>query len=314
MKKVCGIDVSKRVLECWYRGTERSCRFPNTVKGQLELVELLREQEITLVVLEATGGYEQPVYRMIWAAGICAALIHPARVHYFRGSLGRKAKNDPLDARALMEYGERINPAAKPPAAPEVLALRELLSRRGQLNEMLVQEKNRASQPGDSPAVRKSVRAVIKLLQHQRRSLDESIQEVIRTSPALSTKASLLEKETGVGPVLTSTLCAEFPELGHLRRNEAAALAGVAPFNRDSGEFSGKRSIAGGRVRVRCALYMATLAAVRHNDHLRQFYLRLISSGKPKKVALVACMRKFIIHLNSVLKKHPNANPVAFLS
>ena len=310
MGNVAGIHVSKCSRECLIEGGIFQ-RFSNSVKGLLRLGRLLQKHGVDLVVLEATGGYESEVFKFLWSGGIATARINPRQVRAFAHSLGRRAKNDLLDSEVLMLYGAKVRPEAKMPNSDEIQKLQGLLGRRQQLNKMLVAEKNHLSAPGISMEIRKSIRTMLKALQREIKTLNVEIENSIAASQELSAKATRLRKETGVGPVLLGTLLAELPELGKLARNQVSALVGVAPFDKDSGTLKGARSIAGGRVNVRCALYMATLAAIRHNPVIKAFYRRLLSNGKHKKVALVACMRKFIIHLNSVLKENPQQHFLA---
>lgn len=311
MGNVAGIDVSKGMLECII-GTEKILeRFSNTAKGHSRLERQLRKRSVELVVLEATGGYEIGVFKFLWASGIKTARVNPRQIRAYAHSLGRRAKNDMLDAEVLMEYGVRVRPEAKMPTGENIEQLRLLLGRRQQLSKMLVAEKNHLAAPGITQEIKKSIKAMQKVIQSQIKTLNFEIEATINASSELKNKADRLRQETGVGPVLLGTLLSEMPELGQLARNQVSALVGVAPFDRDSGSIKGTRSIAGGRVHVRCALYMATLAAIRHNPILRAYYQRLVSRGKHKKVALVACMRKFIIHLNSLLKVDPSQHFLA---
>ena len=238
-------------------------------------------------------------------------MVNPRQTKAFATSLGKRAKNDILDAKVLMEYGKKIQPAATQPLSESVEKLRELLTRRYQLNKMLVAEKNHAKAPCTSKLTLSGIKELIKSIQWQIKLVDTKMLEIINNDAELKEKSAKLSAQTGVGPVLLFTLLSYMPELGKLERKQVSALAGVAPYDRDSGNFSGKRSIAGGRVRVRCALYMASLSAIRHNAVIKQFYQRLISNGKPRKVAIVACMRKFIIYLNLVLKQQPENSFVA---
>jgi transposase len=308
---MCGIDVSKDTLECQISNASGVERFQNTAKGFSRLVKWLQKNQIGQVILEATGGYEKKVFLFLWASNISSSLINPRQAKAFARSLGRRAKNDMLDAEVLMQYGLKIQPSPTLPLSEIVFELRELITRRNQLNKMLVAEKNHSKAPITSKFTLRSARTVIKVLRAEIKELDIAISQVISSDPELNSKAEKLHQLTGVGPVLMSTLLADMPELGSLERNQASALAGVAPYDNDSGNIKGKRSIAGGRVRVRCALYMATLAAVRHNPVLKEFYQRLLSRGKPRKVALVACMRKFIIYINFVLKEDPKQHFMA---
>ena len=312
MGSVAGLDVSKDKLDCCIGSEKVFLKVNNKLQGFLKLERELRKQDVKLVVLEATGGYEAEVFYFLWAAGIPTARINPRQIRSYANSLGRRAKNDMLDAEVLMEYADKVQPEAKKPSSAEVQQLQRLLGRRQQLTKMLVVEKNHAKAPTITAEIRSSIRTVSKVLQSQIKALNQEIEAIIAASSELSHKAKILRQETGVGPVLLGTLLAEMPELGKLERNQAAALLGVAPFDRDSGTLKeGRRSIAGGRVNVRCALYMATLAAIRHNPVLKEFYRRLLSRGKHRKVAIVACMRKFIIHLNSLLRKNPEQHFIA---
>jgi len=271
----------------------------------MRLLRRLQKGGVTLVVLESTGGYERLLCRFLWASEMLVAVMNPRRVRSFAESIGRKAKSDPIDARLLMEYGERNNPQPTPPVPAVIEELRGYLTRRDQLNTMLVMEKNHASSPNVTPELRKKIRGLIVIIRNQIKEIDCLMGKTIESEPAIHSKAQKLREQTGVGPVLMTSLIADVPELGRVRRNVASALVGVAPFNRDSGAFRGRRTISGGRTRPRKALYMATLAAIRHDPHLKEFYLRLRSAGKPKKVAIVACMRKFLVHLNSILRQDP---------
>jgi len=302
---VAGIDVSKKSLDCKIDGVSKVSRFTNNLKGFIKLSQRLEERGVTIVVLEATGGYERAAHEFIWASGSSVSLVNPRQTRAFAYSLGKRAKNDLLDAEVLMEFGKKMEPRPTEPLAENVRALRELISRRGQLNKMLVAEKNHAKAPNTSKTTIKSIRAILKTLQTQIKALDVEIKAVIASDDELNSKAQILSQQTAVGPVLICTLLADMPELGTLTRNQASALVGVAPYDRDSGNMTGKRSISGGRVRVRNALYMATICAIRHNPVIKQYYQHLLSRGKPRKVAIVACMRKFIGFLNTLLKDNP---------
>ncbi|MCA9329955.1 IS110 family transposase [Candidatus Saccharibacteria bacterium] len=309
--QVMGIDVSKDKLDCKISEVEKAYGCSNSIKGFNFLIKLIKKYKVQLVVLESTGGYERDLFRYLWSHGHKVALLNPRQVRSFAHSLGRRAKNDLIDSELLLLYGERMNPTPNEPVEEDILVLRELLTRRNQLNKMLVAEKNHLSAPGVSSMTRKSVKALLNSIKTQIKAMDVEILKVIGGNESLSEKSKKLSAQTGVGPVLMVTLLADMPELGTLKRNQASALVGVAPYDRDSGTFQGKRAIAGGRVRLRCALYMATLSAIRHNPIIKEIYLRLVSRGKPKKVALVACMRKFIIYLNTVLKEDPSQHFMA---
>lgn len=311
MATVAGIDVSKGRLDFTYSGAREARAFSNTQAGALRLAKALQKAGVTLVVLEATGGYERLVCRVLWALGLPVAVINPRWVRAFAHSLGRRAKSDPIDARVLMEYGERNAPTPTP-AVPEVIEkLRGFLTRREQLTAMLVMEKNHAQAPELSLEVRKAIRHSIVAIRKQIKEVDCLIASTIESSPDVHEKAQKLRAQTGVGPVLMTSLIADVPELGKVTRNVASALVGVAPFDNQSGGYQGKRSIAGGRARPRRALYMATLSAIRYDPHLKEFYQRLLARGKPRKVAIVACMRKLLIFLNSILRDDPSQHFMA---
>jgi transposase len=210
-----------------------------------------------------------------------------------------------------MEYAKKMNPKPTEPLSDAVTELREFLTRRSQLNKMIVAEKNHAKSPTVTNATKKSVKIMLKALRTEILSIDQQITKIIDSHDELSSKAKILSEQTSVGPVLLCTLLSDMPELGKLERNQASALVGVAPYDQDSGSFKGKRSISGGRVRLRCALYMATLSAIRYNPIIKEFYQRLVSNGKPRKVAIVASMRKFIIFLNALLKQNPQHHLLA---
>jgi transposase len=301
MKIVSGVDVSKDHLEYTYTNAPEVWRYANSQSGCLKLIKQLKKAAVTLVIVE----YQQRLCRLLWAAQIPVAVVNPRWVRSFAQSLGQRAKNDILDAKILMTYGERNNPRVTEPVSPLIQKLREYLTRRQQLNEMLVMEKNHAAAPEVSIEMKRSIRKLMATIRTQIQAVDSLICSAIESEPEIHHKAQKLRSQTGVGPVLMTTLIADVPELGSVRRNVASALLGVAPFDDDSGNHSGKRQIAGGRVRARNALYMATLAAIRHDEHLKNFYRRLLIRKKPRKVAIVACMRKFIIHLNAILRQHP---------
>lgn len=308
--RMCGIDVSKNSLDCMLEGSNGVLHVANSSRGFSKLLKQLEKHE-SQVVLEATGGYERAVYQYLWDAGVKTTLINPRQTHAFARTLGRRAKNDMLDAELLMEFGIRMQPVPTEPISDVIIELRALLTRRSQLTKMLAAEKNHFQAPTTSVLARKSISELIKTLKKQIKNVDTLIADKIETDECLKAKAEKLSAQTGVGPVLLFTLLADMPELGTLKRNQASALVGVAPYDRDSGSFKGKRTIAGGRVRVRCALYMATLSAVRFNPVLKAFYQRLLSRGKPRKVALVACMRKLIIYLNQLLRDDPTQHLMA---
>jgi transposase len=297
-----GLDVAKLSLELHLAGRFHS--LANDAKGYAQLLKHLRAHLHAHVVCEATGGYEQPVVRVLHAANIPVSIVEAGRVRYFARAQGQRAKTDPIDAAVLSQYGATFQPPATVPATPQQQRLADLCQRRRQLIHTLTVETNRAEHYTD-PLCRRQARQLHKVLEKQIQQCDQAITQLIAQDDVLAAKAKRLKAIPGVGPVVAATVLAELPELGQLNRQTAAALAGVAPYNRDSGGQKGMRHISGGRRPVRCALYMATLSAVRYDRILKEFYLRLRAAGKKPLVAITACMRKLIILMNHLLK-NPN--------
>ncbi len=252
------------------------------------------------VVLEATGGFEMLVAGELELAGLPVSLVNPRQVRSFARATGRLAKTDAIDAQVLAQFAEAVKPPVRPLPDANTRELRALVDRRRQLLEILTSERNRLRHA--TKRVRALIEEHIRWLKQQLGDLDKDISEFIRSSPMWRAQEDLLRSVPGVGPVLSSTLLTHLPELGSLNRRQVAALVGVAPLNRDSGAFRGKRSVWGGRTAIRSALYMAALVATRYNPVIKAFYHRLCAAGKPKKVALTACMRKLLITLNSMLR------------
>jgi len=294
-----GLDVAKLSLQLHLAG--RFYTLANDRKGHVQLLKLLRAHPNAQVVCEATGGYEQSVVRALQAADLPVSIIEASRVRYFARAQGQRAKTDPIDAALLSQYGATFQPAATPAPAPQQQQLADLSQRRRQLIQTRTAETNRREHYTDPLCVRQA-RQLHKLLEKQIEQCDAAITQLIAADAALAHKAKRLDAIAGVGPVVAATVLAEMPELGQLNAQTAAALAGVAPYNRDSGEQAGGRHIGGGRRPVRNALYMATLSAVRHDRILKAFYLRLRAAGKKPLVALTACMRKLIVLMNRLLK------------
>ena len=302
-----GIDVAKAHLDLATHLSGEPWRVANDEAGISAIVTHLRELAPTLVVMEATGGLELPLAGELLSAQLPVAVVNPRQVRDFAKALGKLAKTDTLDARVLAQFGEATKPEPRPLPDAQTQELKALLARRRQLMEMLVAEKNRAGAARDR--IRPQLQEHIRWLERHLKELDQDLEDSIRSSPAWRTQEQLLNSAPGVGPVLTVTLLADLPELGTLNRRQISALVGVAPFNRDSGAWRGKRTVWGGRSSVRAALYMGTLVATRFNPVIRTFYQRLLEAGKPKKVALTACMRKLLIILNAMLKHNQPWNP-----
>jgi transposase len=298
---VVGIDISAARLEVHWLPQDQSLSFQNTADGVASLIGSLQSLPPALIVVEASGCLETTLVAELAAAQLPVAVINPPQVRDFARGLGFLAKTDTLDAYVLARFAQAVRPPVRPLPSPEQQLLEELVRRRRQLLAMSTAEGNRLRRTR-SAAVRQSLQASRHWLKQQLKDIDQQIQQLIGDSPTWREKQELLGSVPGVGPALSSTLLAEFPELGKINRRQAASLAGVAPLNRDSGTLRGKRSIQAGRASLRTTLYMATLAATRSNPHIRTFYQGLRSRGKPPKLALTATMRKLLIILNAMLK------------
>lgn len=296
-----GIDVCKARLDVFISRDQQVLAFANDPEGIETLLRHLRQMAPTLVVMEATGGLERALVAQLMAAQLPLAVVNPRQVRAFAKATGRLAKTDLLDARVLALFAAAVRPEPRPLADEAAQALADLLARRRQLVEMLAMEKVRLQQVPNA-AVRKDIKAHIQWLQQRLSASEDGLRHTIESSPAWQAKRDLLASVQGVGEITALTLIGCLPELGQLNRKQIAALAGLAPFNCDSGNVRGRRVIWGGRAAVRAVLYMATLSAVRYNPPLRAFHQRLLAAGKMKKVALVACMRKLLTILNAILR------------
>jgi len=303
-----GIDISKQQLDVAVHERNERWQFGRDEKGLVALVEHLKglDQPNTLVVLEATGGLERDVAVALALAKIPSAVVNPRQVRDFARATGKLAKTDSIDAAVLAHFAATVRPAVQLVADKVALALEASMTRRSQLVQMLVAEKNRRAalivQQTGSSAMVKSIQTHIDWLDKQIRELDDDIDDQIKKSPIWREKDDLLQSVPGVGPVTSRTLLSYVPELGALDRKEIAALVGLAPFNQDSGQASGRRAIWGGRAKVRNVLYMAVVAALRCNPVLRAFHARLKAAGKPSKVAITATMRKLLTALNAIVR------------
>ena len=296
-----GIDVAKAQVDVAVRPSDVKWEISNDEAGISLLVSQLKTLEPVMVLLEATGGLELPLVAALAAEGVPIVVINPRQVRDFARATGRLAKTDALDAAVLAHFAEAVRPPVRPLRDSETQILNSLVARRHQVMIMLGSEKNRLSS-ATTAAVRPRIEAHIAWLERELDDLDEGLRQTLRRSPVWREKDDLLRTVPGVGEQLSLTLLAYLPELGTLDRRQIAALVGVAPFNRDSGTLRGKRTVWGGRARVRAALYMGALVASRFNPVIRDFYQRLLAAGKPKKLALTACMRKLLVILNSILK------------
>jgi transposase len=299
--KVIGIDVAKRHLDVAFAADGEVTRFAQDEAGLGALCERARDYCPDLVILEATGHLEAQAAGMLAGVGLPVVVVNPRQVRDFARATGRLAKTDRIDARILCVFGQAIRPEVRPLKDDQAQILEALMARRRQLIQMLVAEKNRLSSCRTG-RVKKNLKDHIRWLQRHLDSSDNELKALIKDSPLWQAKEDLLEGVPGVGRVTAQTLVVSLPEMGELDRKEIAALVGLAPYNCDSGAIRGQRHVWGGRRHVRCALYMATLSAVRYNPPIRAFYLRLTGAGKPKKLALTACMRKLLTMLNAMVR------------
>jgi len=302
-----GIDVSKSYLDLALLNVQRSWRFLNDPEGISDLTELLLKQQPTLVVLEATGGYEQAAFRCLSASLLSVAIVNPRRVRDFARANGRLAKTDRIDAHNLAHFAQVVRPHSRPASTDAQQRLVGVIARRRQLHRMITAEKNRLRNA--HPTVHPQLQEHIDWLHQALKGLDAEIECLLQSDHELKAKTDLLCSAPSIGMVTAASLLADCPELGSLDRKKIAALVGVAPMNKDSGRKSGKRRIMGGRAPLRAALYMAALSASRHNPTIQPFYARLVGNGKEKKVALTACMRKLLTMLNAMMRDNKHWSP-----
>jgi transposase len=298
--KYVGIDVSKDRLDVAVLRERQVKQFSNTKDGIAQLVDEMVELQPELIVVEATGGYQRSVVDGLFHAGLVIAVVNPARVRQFARASGLLAKTDKLDAFVLATYGKTMQPRRYEGKTEAEKQLSALLVRRKQLEEMLKAEQNRLRTT--LPSLKNSVEQVIVVLKEQKKRLEEQIQEFLKQQKGWQEQSEILGSAPGVGPVTTATLLADLPELGKMDRKKIAALVGVAPMNYDSGRKRGYRKTKGGRSDVRSILYMSTLVATRYNPVIQAQYQQLLKRGKLKKVALTACMRKFLTILNAMVR------------
>jgi transposase len=301
MSEFIGIDVSKATLDVAVHGSGARLQAQNDEQGLKELGAQLLALAPELVVMEASGGYERLCAASLAQAGLPVAVVNARQVRAFAVATGVLAKTDAVDARVLAHFAAAVRPAVRSLPDEQRAALDEIMGRRRQLVGMLVMEKNRLAQ-ARNPGVRRDIKSLIAVLEKRIGGCDGELQRQIQASPVWRAQDDLLRSFNGIGPVNVRTLLVELPELGTLNRKQIAALVGIAPIARDSGQHRGRRSIAGGRGQVRASLYMATVAAIRANAVIRAFYQRLREAGKPAKVAIVACMRKILTILNAMVR------------
>lgn len=306
MSGYLGIDVAKADLVMAREGVAECTTYPNTPAGQHALLDALRAgAAVTLIVVEATGGYERGVVAVLGGAGLPVVMVNPRQVRDFAKATGQLAKTDALDAHILATFAARVQPEPRPLPSEAQDELRDFLARQHQVQQMLGAEKTRLLQALGRKArqpLRRQITRHITFLERELAVLDHDLDERLRASPLWRVQDDLLQSVPGIGRQTARILLGLLPELGHLSRREVGKLAGLAPLNRESGTMRGQRHVGGGRARIRAVLYMATLAAIRYNPIVTGWYARLLAAHKPKKVAIVACMRKLLVVLNAMLK------------
>jgi transposase len=298
---VVGIDVSKDRLDVVVRPGGEVFVVERNASGVDRLIERMRTLSPDIVALEATGGFETVVAAALAAAAVPVVVVNPAQIRAFAKAIGQRAKTDPIDAGVIAHFAEATRPEPRKLADEATRLLADLVARRRQIIEMIGAESQREKRIS-VPRLRKSIRRVIGMLEKELAELDGDIDTSVRGSPAWREKENLLASVPGVGPVISRTLIADLPELGTLSRKQIAALAGLAPFTRQSGQWKGRSFIGGGRTSVRTALFMGALTAMRHNPVLKDFFDRLIAAGKPKMAAIIAVARKLLTILNAIVR------------
>jgi transposase len=298
---IIGIDVSKDRLDVAVRPSGEVFAIARNPVGVEQLALRLGALSPHLVALEATGGFETVVAAALAAARLPVVVVNPAQIRAFAKAVGQRAKTDPIDAGIIAHFAEATRPEPRPLPDEATQLLADLIARRRQILEMMVAERQREKRIS-VPHLRKSIVRLLKALERELTSVDTDINDAVRGSPAWREKEDLLASVPGVGPTIARTLIAELPELGQLSRRQVAALAGLAPFTRQSGQWRGRSFIGGGRTSVRTALFMGAMVAKRHNPVLKGFFDRLVAAGKPKMVALIAVARKLLTMLNAILR------------
>lgn len=301
-KMFVGIDVSKDRLDVHIHPAGESFAVSRSDGGLEQLVSRLKRLDLAMIAIEATGGFEVIAVAALAAAGLPVAVVNPKRVHNYAKALGVNAKTDVIDAAVLARFASDVKPAVRPLPDAETLALGEVLTRRRQIVQMITAEKNRALRMAAHRQMQKSIGRMIAALEAELARLDGSIDGMVKGSPLWREKEELLSSVPGVGKIIARTLLAEMPELGTLGRKQVAALAGLAPWTRQSGQWRGHSMIGGGRAAPRTVLFLGAMAAMRHNPVLKAFATRLLNAGKPKKVVLTAISRKLLTILNAILR------------
>lgn len=299
-KSYIGIDVSKSVLDVYILPCKKYMQFDNDAKGVKKLASKMKTFLPKIIHMEATGGYEKLAAQFLSSNGFPVAVTNPRQIRDFAKALGRLAKTDRIDAETIALFAEKVQPRANVVCNENQQKLAGLDARRRQLIEMITMEKNRLDKADKE--LKASIQRIIKMLQKELESINKALRGHIENNTESMHKDTILQSIKGVGPVVAASMIADLPELGQVGNKQISALAGLVPYNCDSGTMRGKRTIWGGRASVRCSLFMATLTAIRYNAPIKTFYERLCRSGKQKKVALVACMHKLLIIMNAMIK------------
>lgn len=295
-----GIDVGKAQLDVCLLERSLTLQVPNEERAIRALVSRLARYRLARIIIEATGRLEQPFVRAALGRGLPVVVVSPLKIRRYAGAIGQLAKTDAIDARLIARFGAAVQPVAHPPTDPETRKIKDLIVRRSQLTAMRTMEKNR--RPVMPEDLQDSIEQVIRTLDLQLKQLDRQLDAAVDRHSTWRRKRELLTSMPGIGNTVAYTLLGDLPELGSLSRKQIAALTGVAPFNRDSGRLRGKRRIRGGRAGARTALFLSAMSAVRFNPDIKCFYERLVKSGKHRKVALTACIRKIVTALNAMLR------------
>ncbi|MEM9508967.1 MAG: IS110 family transposase [Cyanobacteria bacterium P01_E01_bin.35] len=301
-KQWVGIDVCQKSLDVYIRPSKKLFQVTNNEIGIRKLVKTLKNIQPELIVLEATGGMEIDAAIQLTQAELAVAVINPRQARDFAKATGQLAKTDTIDAKVLAHFADAIRPEVRQISDESSRQLEDLVARRRQISDMITAEKNRRR--GKTNSVKASIDKHIEWLEEQLKEIESQIKEAIAVNPDWQQKMDLLTSVPGIGEVVAVTLISSLPELGTISHKSISYLVGVAPLNRDSGKFRGKRKIWGGRAKIRCVLYMATLVAVRFNPVIKAFYERLVNKGKLKKIALTACMHKLLIILNAMMNNN----------
>ena len=295
-----GIDVSKAILDVFILPCEKYMQFKNNPKGIKKLSEKLKSFPKIFIVMESTGGYEKPLAQVLQKADFTISIVNPRHIRNFAKALGKLAKTDVIDAQIIALFAQKVQPQSRPLCSKNQQKLAELNARRRQLVDMTIMEKNRLDKVSNE--MKHSIKLILSTLENELQNINEKLAKLIQEDAVYAQKNVLLKSIKGVGNVVAAAIIADLPELGTLSAKQITALAGLAPYNRDSGKSRGKRTIWGGRASVRSTLYMAALVATRFNPQIKCFYQRLCQAGKAKKIAITACMHKLLIIMNAMIK------------